>query len=169
MDEIKAEEGGPAAAPGDGDGHDADRDVQKKMALALHRYAIKNAAALHLKPGVTIHVAGFNAVFRTGRRGGLLIELVAQFEQTDPTGGGMDAILGGIPVKGGTTIVVNDEGIVRYAIAKPIPGDHLSGKIAAQAAERPKRQAAFVASLDARDALYPYMTEEQSGERMRAR
>lgn len=165
MDEIEPGEGAASdATPGD-----SDRELQKKMAIALHVYASKNAAALLLKPGVPIEVAGFNAVFRTGRRGGLLIELVAQFVQTDATGGGVDAILGGLPVKGGTTIVVNAEGSVRYAIAKPIPGDHLSGKIAAQAAERPKLQAAFVASLDARDALYPYMTEEQSGERMRAR
>lgn len=148
---------------------DSDRAVQRRMAIALHEYATANAPGLMLKPGVPIQVAGFNAVFRTAPSGGLLIELVAQFVQTDPEGGGVDALLGGIQLRGGTTIVVNAEGLVRYAIAKPLPGGHLDGKMAAEAAARPGQQADFVASIDARDPLYPYMTEEQSSERMRAR
>jgi hypothetical protein len=142
--------------------------TEKSMALALHAYADANRAALYLHDDFPISVAGFNAVFRTARNGGLLIELVAQFVQVDPEGE-VDAILGGLPVKGGTTIVVGVDGTVRYAIAKPLPGPHLQGSLGAEAAIRPARQAEFVASLDARDPLFPYMDGTQAKQRMRAR
>jgi hypothetical protein len=142
--------------------------VYTQMREALRDYAQANAAALFLRPGHPIFVYGFNAVFRTSPNGRLLIELVAQFVQTDETSN-VDVLLGGIKVRGGTTIVVGADGLVRYAIAKPLPGDHLTGSLKAEAPLRVARQAQFVAQLDARDPLIPYMTGEALKTRMLAR
>lgn len=138
----------------------APASIQRRMWSALQTYAQANAAALYLRPDLPINVHGFNAVFRTSPNGRLLIELVVQFVQTDPKGE-WDAILGGISVRGGTTIVMGADGVVRYAIAKPLPGPHLKGSLAAEAPLRVARQSRFVAELDARDPLYPYMTARQ--------
>jgi len=45
--------------------------------------AYQYATGLQLGPVLPIDVPNFNAVFRTAPNGGLLIELVAQFVQTD--------------------------------------------------------------------------------------
>ena len=142
--------------------------VYKSLRSALVRYANANATALFLRQDLPIYVAGFNAVFRTATNGRLLIELVAQFVQTDPQGQ-QDALLGGVPVKGGTTIIVGVDGTVRYAIAKPLPGPHLPGTMGQEAIQRAERQRQFVAALDARDPFLPYMSKKQFDERMKAR
>jgi len=144
--------------------------VYNDLRIALVEYAQRNCEALFLSPKFKdkIYVSGFNAVFRTAPNGRLLIELVAQFVQTDPVGQ-TDALLGGIPVKGGTTIIVGVDGKVRYAIAKPLPGEHLPGTMNAEAKKREEGQKAFVAELDAKDPLLPYMTKDQYANRMRAR
>jgi hypothetical protein len=158
------------ARPSLGDPEDEGRssDVSKRLALALHGYAVANAANLLLRPDLTISVSGFNAVFRTAANGRLLIELVAQLVQVDPNGQ-VDALLGGIPTRGGTTIVVGVDGAVRYAIAKPLPGPQLPRLVQHEATLRLERQASFVAELDARDPRFPYMTQAQLATRMRAR
>jgi hypothetical protein len=143
-------------------------EVSKKLAIALNAYATANAKALSLRPDLRISTSHFNAVFRTTTNGRLLIELVAQLIQTDPQGE-HDALLGGIAVRGGTTIVVGVDGTIRYAIAKPLPGKHLSGSLLKGAQARLDRQKAFVSALDGRDPLFPYMSGEQLKSRMRAR
>jgi len=146
----------------------ASSSVYRQMRDALTAYAQTNAPALFLRPDLPIFVYGFNAVFRTAPNGRLLIELVAQFVQTDPQGE-TDAILGPISVRGGTTIVVGADGVVRYAIAKPLPGPHLKGSLAEAAPLRVEQQKRFVAELDARDPLFPYMSEKAFKQRMAAR
>lgn len=144
------------------------QSVYERLRAALVRYGTNNAAALYLRSDLKIFVAGFNAVFRTATNGRLLIELVAQFVQTDPKGE-VDALLGGVPVKGGTTIIVGVDGTVRYAIAKPLPGPHLPGTMGQEAIQRVENQRQFVAALDARDPYVPYMSKKQFDNRMRAR
>jgi hypothetical protein len=157
------EEYDSAAAAGGGSA-----TVYGNMRKALVAYAERNPEKLYLNPDFPISVSGFNAVFRTAPNGRLLIELVAQFVQTDPEGE-MDALLGGMAVRGGTTIVAGVDGVVRYAIAKPLPGPHLTGSLGAEAERRPGLQRAFVAQMDARDPLFPYMSKVQLKRRMRAR
>lgn len=144
-------------------------DISKKLAWALSAYATQNAPSLFLNPELKIAVSGFNAVFRVASSGRLLIELVAQFVQTDRTSE-VDALLG-IPVekRGGTTIVVSVDGTVRYAIAKPLPHPGLSVAANAAATRRLERQSSFVAQLDAHDSLFPYMSPQQAKARMQAR
>ena len=144
------------------------KTVYAELRAALLRYAKNNAAALYLRSDLPIFVSGFNAVFRTATNGRLLIELVAQFVQTDPEGQ-VDALLGGVAVKGGTTIIVSVDGTVRYAITKPLPGPHLPGTMGQEAQQRVQTQSQFVAELDARDPFVPYMSKKQFDNRMKAR
>jgi hypothetical protein len=140
------------------------------MRVALKAYALRNHAALQLTGSNEPHIASLNAVFRTAPSGALLIELVAQFVETDPASRA-DTGLGGIPVRGGSTIVVGVDGVVRYVISKPLPGAHLlaGSDAAAHAALRITRQTDFVASLDERDARTPYMSKQEYRTRMKAR
>ncbi|MGH7580236.1 MAG: hypothetical protein ACREM9_08690, partial [Gemmatimonadales bacterium] len=91
--------------------------LNRSVAEALHKYADANRAALMLRDDLAIQVQGFHSVFRVASTGQLLIELVAQFLQSDK---GMTAELGGIPLRGGTTVVASADGTIRYLIAKPL-------------------------------------------------
>lgn len=140
-----------------------------RMREALMDYGHRNHAALELTGIDRPRVASLNAVFRTAPNGALLIELVAQFVEIDAATKN-DARLGGIPVRGGTTVVIGVDGTVRYVIAKPFPGPHLQpGEATDHAASRVARQVGFAASLDERDAQTPYMSAAQYADRMKAR
>ncbi len=129
-------------------------NIQGPLAVALEAYARQHREALHLRDDLPIQVKGFHAVFRTAANGRLLIELVAQLVQTDRTSQ-VDAMLGGLEVRGGTTIIVGVDGTVRYAIAKPLPG--LPGALGAAGVERVERQKRFVSTLDRLNPRFPYM------------
>ncbi|WP_244479671.1 hypothetical protein [Methylobacterium sp. Leaf111] len=142
--------------------------LKADLARALCAYAGTNADGLFLRPDLPVSVHGFHAVFRTASNGQLLIELVAQFVQVDADAGA-DPALGGLPVRGGTTIVVSVDGHVRYAIAKPLPSPSLPGSLARSAERRMVRQAEFVALLDAKDPRFPFMDATRLRGRMKAR
>jgi hypothetical protein len=93
-------------------------DVSHRLAAQLHSYASQNYAALLLDPNVTIAVVGFHPVFRVASGGQLLVELVAQFQQEVPES---KQDFGGIPLRGGTTIIAAGDGRVKYVIARPLP------------------------------------------------
>ena len=95
-------------------------------------------------------------------------QLVAQFVQTDKLSE-TDPDFGGVPVRGGCTLVVGVDGVVRYVISKPLPGAQLNEKAQAAADERVKRQRAFVDELDGKDPSTPYMSALTYRNRMRAR
>ncbi len=87
--------------------------------------------------------------------------------QTDRTSQ-VDALLGGLEMRGGTTIVIGVDGTVRYAIAKPLPG--AVDKAADEAGRlRLESQARFVSAVDARDPRFPYMTDGELKQRMQQR
>jgi len=138
------------------------------MRSALAEWASQNHAALYLRGDRPPHIAGLNAVFRTAPSGALLIELVAQLVETD-TRSETDPAYGGIPVRGGFTIVVGVDGVVRYVIGKPLPGAHLPAHEMAHATARVARQADFVAQLDLVDPMTPYRSEADYPKRMLAR
>jgi hypothetical protein len=143
-------------------------NVYKAMRDALADYAEKHPGPLKLHPTLKPYVSGFNAVFRTAPNGQLLIEMVAQFVQTDKLSE-TDPDFGGVPVRGGCTLVVGVDGVVRYVISKPLPGAQLNEKAQAAADERVKRQRAFVDELDGKDPSTPYMSALTYRNRMRAR
>ncbi|TPN82570.1 hypothetical protein FJ987_16515 [Mesorhizobium sp. CU2] len=144
-------------------------EISKRLAWALSSYAKANALQLLLNPNLKIAVSGFNAVFRVASSGRLLIELVAQFVQTDRSSE-VDALLG-IPIekRGGTTIIVGVDGTVRYAIAKPLPNPELPQPANGAAIARLERQKSFIAQFDAHDPLFPYMSPDELKARMDAR
>jgi hypothetical protein len=111
---------------------------------ALHAWATKYATQLRLAPEQKIQVEGFHSVFRVAPDGQLRIELVAQFVQQDreaakKLGDG----LGGLRLRGGTTVVAAADGTVRYVIAKPLPSRRFPREVNAAALARVDRQCAY--------------------------
>jgi hypothetical protein len=118
------------------------------VAVQLNQWAVRNAAELGLRSNATINVLGFHPVFRVSRNGQLLVEMVAQFTQHDET---YKQQFGGIPLRGGATVVASAEGRVRYIISKPMPSLTLSAEKEKQAQFRIERQREFVARCDRSD------------------
>jgi hypothetical protein len=145
---------------------DVEVDVNKLMAQSLNAYARHNSAALFLKPDVPIQVHGFHPVFRVAPNGKLLIELVVQLVQTERN---TREEFGGIPLRGGTTLIASADGRVRYVIAKPLPHKRLPDEKRAQAESRRKRQLAYVEYCDLADPHTPYYQPKDYRQRMRLR
>jgi hypothetical protein len=123
-------------------------DMQADLRRQLHAYARNNAAALGLDPDRKISVRGFHPAFRVASDGELLVEMVAQFAQRDES---LDKKLGGVPLRGGTTVIASAEGEVRYVIAKPLRSERLSTDKKKEAKERVERQLSFVDECDRSD------------------
>lgn len=145
-----------------------DSEVPEQLGIfqLLHEWAKLNAPCLALDSKRTISVAGAHPVYRVAPDGSLLIELIAQFVQHDEN---QDAGLGGLPLRGGTTVVASLDGTVRYVIAKPLPSEAINSEMNRHAKERVNRQREFVAAVDARDAQFPYMSHSTMAERMKLR
>ena len=133
------------------------------MAAGLTRYAEEHAPALQLDRGHPIKVQDFHNVFRVAPDGQLLVELVAQLTQEGQPPPGED--LGGLPLRGGTTLVAAEDGTVRYAIARPLPGAHLSGGASRVAEERQETLRALIQREDDGDPSLPWSVEGYRGQR----
>ncbi|MBL0121652.1 MAG: hypothetical protein IPP88_02630 [Betaproteobacteria bacterium] len=138
-------------------------NVGEEMAKRLNRYATENAAALGLENSRKIEVHGFHPVFRVAPNGRLVIELIAQFAQADRS---LKNELGGLPFRGGATLVINTDGAVRYVVRKPMASDVVPDEFRKQGQQRLAQQRAFVSSHDARDPGISYMTTEEHSQRM---
>jgi hypothetical protein len=143
-----------------------DRDISEKLAAHLQSYAVANAPALRLNPTLPIEVHGFHPVFRIAPDGQLLIELVVQFAQKDEQ---QDDDLGGIPLRGGTTLVSSADGVVRYMIAKPLPTGTQPPEIQRAAEARREQQIDYVRLCDSVDCSSTYAGHAEFKTRMRAR
>lgn len=131
----------------------------------LHDYAKSNVAALLLDPTRPIHPVGLHPGFRVSTTGRLVIELIAQVDQKR-----VDEVdRGGVPLKGGTTLIVSFDGTVKYCVAKPLPGEHLDSRNRALASQREEAQAAFLASGDMKDNMVPYLEEIGYAQRAKLR
>jgi len=122
----------------------------------LQRYAEKNATRLGLDRKGEIEVEGFNASFRTGAGGQLMVDLVVRYVQTAPKElqDRFGPALGGIPLRGGATVVADATGRVRHVISKPVPSTGGAG------ADRLDQIADFVAHLDGYGLLGPLSDED---------
>jgi hypothetical protein len=129
-----------------------------KWAAKLDNWANEHAAELGLDAGgQKIHVLGFHTLFRVSPDGQLAIELVAQFDQLDPRTN-EDPDYGGVPFRGGATVIGGADGVVRYVISKPMSD------------ERRKRQKEYVADLDQTDFALTWTDDDKyESSRMRAR
>jgi hypothetical protein len=143
----------PAAIDSDADDH-ASPGVTPSITprgAQLTSWARANTALLHLNPLHDIESVGFHPVFRVGRDGQLLFEIVVQFAQKDKTNA---RDFGGVALRGGSTIVVQANGKIRYVITKPLPAPNLPQDDQKRAQERVDRQTAFVNDIDARDTFH---------------
>ena len=119
----------------------------------LRSWAKRNAAELGLDPGKHIAVHAFHATYRINPSGQLVVEVVAQFTQKRDTSG--DEGFGGVPFRGGTTVVASAGGGVRFVIAKPMTDT------------RAKEQVEFVSRQDLEDPTLPWADESYLRSRAR--
>jgi hypothetical protein len=145
------------------EGEEIELDVNKELATALHDYARDNAPALGLDPGRKIQVRGFHPVFRVAPSGRLLIELVIQYTQVDHS---VREDLGGLPFRGGCTLIASSNGVFRYLISKPMQNAGGDARRAQAGAARLTRQQDYVRMCDMANAQTPYYTQAEHRLRM---
>ena len=127
---------------------DSEPAAKRRYAPLLKEYADRNAKALHLDPNLEINVGGFHSSYRVAPDGQLLIDIVAQFEQClEET----SDELGGVPMRGGTTVVASADGEVRYVISKPLISGASTSIKRREAKDRRDRQYEFVDLCDQGD------------------
>ena len=143
-------------------------NLTRTMRMALADYARDNALALGLTGRPDVYIAGFNAVFRVAQTGALQIELIAQFIETAKSTVA-DPEWGGVPVRGGTTVIIGVDGQVRYIIKKPLPAAMVDARARASADLRVAAQRAFVERLDGGDPQTNYLDQSGFAARMYAR
>lgn len=123
-----------------GDASPRNGGVLQSLARALHGWASsKNQARrLGLDPDDSkgkIAVSGFHPTFRVG---GAWSEVSVTFTQKRPV-----TDLGGLPFRGGATVIASFDGTVKYVVAKPFAGG--------DGAARREAHAAYVGGVDRRD------------------
>jgi hypothetical protein len=143
----------------------APKRLVKDLSIALQRYATQNAKGLMLDSGQDIRALGVHPVFRVAPTGRLVIELVAQVDQQIKS----RQELGGLPARGGSTLIVSFNGTIKYVIAKPLPGANLDPEVKARAEARLERQAMHLKKSDARDPMTAYMTDKEFTDRAKTR
>jgi hypothetical protein len=84
----------------------------------LREWIQANRAALSLDREEKVALDAFHANYRVRPDGELAVEVVAQCTQKVDTTD--DPRFGGLPLRGGTTIVAAADGTLRFAIAKPL-------------------------------------------------
>jgi hypothetical protein len=146
--------------------NEIERGNKTALAASLHDYAQYNAEKLFLDSTRPIEVAGFHTIFRVGSGGHLLSELVAQFTQKVDT---EKPNLGGVPFRGGTTIVAGTDGRVRYIIAKPLPSAKLSEEAQRSARRRYERQRETLTRMDLEDPHLTYADQKYWNKRSELR
>jgi hypothetical protein len=153
------------------DRRNATPDEEKELsdwAKELHKYALRHRAALDLDPRLPVSLDGFHSVFRFSTEGQLIVELVAQFVQTVA---GSESQFGGVPLRGGSTIIASADGNIRYVISKPLPGKHLAARkeVRELAEARVAEQRDFVDECDRRDSYLAWSNDHYLKNRMRNR
>jgi hypothetical protein len=128
----------------------------------LHRYAMANLDRLGLSGPGKIKVDGFHAAFRTGSGGQLRVDVVIRYIQSAPAEVQQKygPALGGLPLRGGATVVADATGRVRYVITKPVPTDPASTRATDQGVARMRGLAGWVAEFDGHDLLGPWVDAE---------
>lgn len=128
---------------------DAEKRVESKAYAALHGWADAQRDRLDLAPDLPFSVVGFHAAFRQTVRGALHVDVIARFLQKAQDLAGVHADrLGGVPLRGGTTVVADLAGRVRRVVSKPVPVSGGSGDLAERGHARLAATLAFVEEFD---------------------
>ena len=138
--------------------------LQKKNAIILHQFAVKNAKELGLStdPDLKIWVGSFHEMHRMSDDGKLMFDIVVEFTQRrgkvsfDPT----DPNSPTFTFLGGTTLILDQNGWVRYAIKKNIGDKKDDDKNI-----RLKRQRDYLLMRQSEMGLAPYTDERTVFER----
>ena len=138
------------------------KQQQKNNARILHKFATENAKLLGLATGeVPISARTFHEVHRIGPDGKLNFDVVAELTQRrDVPLNPEDITSPKFTFRGGTTLILSQDGRVRYAIQKGI-GEEKDDKTN----ERLKRQREYQAQLEANMAFAGYADESLLGKR----
>jgi hypothetical protein len=144
-------------------GENYEVDVNRELAMELHEYAQANAEALGLSKKLKIQVRGFHPVFRVAPNGRLLVELVAQFAQVDDS---LTEQLGGIPFRGGSTLIAASDGRCRYLISKPMLDSAVDSRRTEMAKARLARQKDYLEMCDLQNPMTPYYVDGAEHRRM---
>lgn len=132
------------------------RGATNRWAGMLVRWANGHGEQLGLDPNLKTSLLGFHELFRISPEGQLGVELVAQFEQIDRDSL-QDPDFGGVPLRGGITVIGGAEGDVRHIIRKPITK------------ERAEKQKAYVSVLDREDPALAWAGAKYERGRMKVR
>ncbi len=133
----------------------------------LRRYAEENYHLLRLHPDLPIDVEGLHSILHIDANGQPRREIVCQFTQVD---GAADAKRrGGMPERGGTTVIFASDGRPRYVIPKPLPHDELDPLTRHAAEARLAATHAFVAACDRRDPMLAWAGADYAAHRMARR
>ena len=132
--------------------------LQKKNAIILHQFAVKNAKKLGLStdPDLKIWVGSFHEMHRMSDDGKLMFDIVVEFTQRrekvllDPA----DPNSPTFTFHGGTTLILDQNGWVRYAIKKSIGDKKDDDKNI-----RLKRQRDYLLMRQSEMGLAPYTDE----------
>lgn len=133
------------------------------IAKRLHEYADANRSGLDLAPELPIQVDGFHAAYRVGSSGDIRVDVAARYVQTAPkaVSDRLRRRLGGVPLRGGTTVVADATGRIRQVVSKPVPGVAGAGGDFAELSDRRLHQVLeFVADFDANDMLSPWAARD---------
>lgn len=125
-------------------------EVRRVIYGKLRSYARKHSRALDLDVDAAIDVEGFHALFRVGTDGQARVEVVVRFVQTAASElrDRLRPRLGGIPLRGGTTIVADATGRIKFVISKPLPTAAGADDLAARGADRLRGMLEFVDTFD---------------------
>jgi len=144
-------------------------ESRRVWAKQLHAWASKPTItrALDLDPDRKIEVIGFHPTFRIGRNGELQVEFVAQFGQIERTERLSE--FGGLPFRGGTTVIASTNGEVRYVISKPLVSPKLRGDKHLEAIERRNQQIEYADSFELADPRSAWLRGPGYDKRMQIR
>jgi hypothetical protein len=144
-----------------------DERISGRVAVGLHDWALRNAAALDLDPERPVELQGFHSIFRVAPNGQLQVEVVAQFGQKEQTHDRPE--YGGLICRGGTTVIAAADGNVRYVISKPLPSEAIRPEKKLEADQRLERQSAFVETCDRENAALAWSDDAYARTRMSPR
>jgi hypothetical protein len=124
---------------------------QRKNARLLSLFGKHNAVGLGLTPGVPVQAHSFHPVHRVAPNGRLSVEIIAELmQQTEVALDSKARKSTKFTFRGGTTIVLNREGQVRYAIQKRLGKNNSRN-------ERLARQRVYYQQMDASSGLTTYL------------
>jgi hypothetical protein len=87
---------------------------------AVYRFAMAHREALALDPALEVEIHGLHPTFRVASNGRVRLDIVIQLVQERPTTKKQRAELGGMRLLMGSTVILNQQGEVRFVIAKPL-------------------------------------------------